>query len=50
VPLHQINTQAYDLSDRSKKIEERKKRKGKSICLTSYTTWWTRMEKEERNL
>ena len=28
-PLHQINTRACDLSDRSKKLEERKRRRGK---------------------
>ena len=30
------------------KREERKKRKEKDICLTSYNAWWTRVEKEEK--
>ena len=30
------------------KREERKKKKEKDICLTSYTAWWTRVEKDER--
>ena len=47
-PLKQINTRACDLSDRSKKREERKKRMGNTICLTSYTAWWSRVEKDER--
>ena len=47
-PLKEINTRACDLSDRSKKIEERKKRKGNTICLTSYMAWCSRAEKEER--
>ena len=47
-PLKQINTRACDLSDRSKKREERRKKNGNNICLTSYTAWWYRIEKEER--
>ena len=33
---------------RKEKMEERKKRQGRDICLTSYSAWWNRMEKEER--
>ena len=53
----QINTRARDLKSQDDKAipegwkvkrEERKKRKEKDICLTSYTAWWTRVEKDER--
>jgi hypothetical protein len=33
---------------RKEKMEERKKIQGRDICLTSYSAWWNRMEKEER--
>ena len=46
--VKQINTRPCDLSDRSKKREERAKRRGNNICLTSYTAWWRRVEKEEK--
>ena len=51
------NTRARDLNsqdDKSipegwkKKREERESKKGRDICLTSYTAWWSRMEKDER--
>ena len=47
-PLKQINNRACDLSDRSKKREERRKKKGNNICLTSYAAWCYRIEKDER--
>ena len=31
-------------------MEERKKRQGRDICLTSYSAWWNRMEKEVRKV
>ena len=56
-PQKQINTRARDLKSQDDgtipegwkmKREERKMRKEKGICLTSYTAWWTRVEKDER--
>ena len=49
-PLQQINNRARacDLSDRSEKIKERKKRQERAICMTSYTAQWNRIENEER--
>ena len=47
-PLQQINTRARVLSGRSEKTRERKLKKEKTICLTSYAAWWYRMEKDER--
>ena len=56
-PPEQINTRARDLKSQDDKAipegwkvkrEERKKKKDKDICLTSYTAWWTRVEKDER--
>ena len=56
-PPKQINTRARDLKSQDDKAipegwkvkrEERKKKKDKDICLTSYTAWWTRVEKDER--
>ena len=59
-PRKQINTRARDLTNLKSqddktipegwkvKREERRKRKERDICLTSYTAWWSRMEKDER--
>jgi hypothetical protein len=48
----EINTRARGYSslqpqNRNEKQKEREKRKEKEMCLTKYSAWWSRIEKEE---